>query len=64
MLGHAQARECLVVGVSDGDTIKARCGVTGSYEEVKVRLNGIEAPEKRQPYGERAPSRPCPIWST
>lgn len=50
----AQPRDCLVVGVSDGDTIKARCGGPGSYEEIKVRLNGIDAPEKRQAYGERA----------
>lgn len=50
----AQPRECLVVGFSDGDTIKARCGLLGSYEEVKVRLNGIDAPERRQPFGERS----------
>ena len=44
----AAPRTCLVVGVSDGDTLKARCGQPGSYEEVKVRLNGIDAPEKKQ----------------
>lgn len=51
---HATPRTCLIVGVSDGDTLKARCGSRGNYEEVKVRLNGIDAPEKRQPFGERA----------
>ena len=50
----AAPRTCLVVGVSDGDTLKARCGQPGSYEEIKVRLNGIDTPERRQPFGERA----------
>lgn len=45
---------CLVVGVSDGDTITARCGDPGAYEQVKVRLNAIDAPERRQPFGARA----------
>ncbi|MNV15186.1 hypothetical protein D3C71_1059020 [compost metagenome] len=50
----AEPRECLVVGVSDGDTITARCGEPGAYEQVKVRFNGIDAPEKKQPFGQRA----------
>lgn len=54
ILTAAAPRDCLVVGVSDGDTITARCGEPGAYEQVKVRLNGIDAPEKRQPFGERA----------
>lgn len=54
LAAYAQPRQCLVVGVSDGDTIKARCGAPGSYEEVKVRINGIDAPEKHQAFGERA----------
>lgn len=45
---------CLVVGVSDGDTLTARCGSAGSYEEVKVRISAIDAPEKRQAYGAKA----------
>ena len=45
---------CLVVGISDGDTLTARCGGPGHYEQVKVRLQGIDAPERKQPFGERA----------
>ena len=45
---------CLVVGISDGDTLTARCGEPGAYEQVKVRLQGIDAPERKQPFGERA----------
>lgn len=48
---------CLVVGISDGDTLAARCPTEDAahpYQQVKVRLAGIDAPEKRQPYGERA----------
>ena len=45
---------CLVVGISDGDTLTARCGEHGQYEQVKVRLQGIDAPERKQPFGERA----------
>jgi len=37
-----------VVGVSDGDTIKAV--ING--QETKIRLYGIDAPEKAQPYGQ------------
>lgn len=51
---HAAPQTCLVVGVSDGDTLKARCGPGGRYRAIKVRLNGIDAPERRQPFGERA----------
>jgi endonuclease YncB( thermonuclease family) len=51
---HAADRTCFVVGVSDGDTITARCGEPGAYEQIRVRLAGIDAPEKGQPFGERA----------
>ena len=54
MLGAVFLAVCLAVGVSDGDTIKARCGEPGAYEEVKVRIGGIDAAEKRQPFGQRA----------
>lgn len=42
---------CLVVGIADGDTLTARCGAPGNYEQIKVRLAGIDAPEKAQPFG-------------
>lgn len=45
---------CLVVGISDGDTLTARCGEPEAYEQVKVTLQGIDAPEREQPFGERA----------
>ncbi len=40
-----------VVGVSDGDTVKVLDASQGLYT---VRLIGIDAPEKAQPYGQRA----------
>jgi len=48
----ATALLCLVVGVADGDTLTVRCGSTGQFEQVKVRLSGIDAPEKAQPFGQ------------
>lgn len=42
---------CLVVGVVDGDTLDARCGPPGAYEQVRVRISAIDAPEKKQPGG-------------
>lgn len=37
-----------VIGVSDGDTITV---LVGAHVSVKVRLAGIDAPEKAQPFG-------------
>jgi endonuclease YncB( thermonuclease family) len=48
-LAHAVA--CLVVGISDGDTLSAVCG---GRQRVKIRLSGIDAPELRQSYGRAA----------
>jgi len=45
---------CLVVGISDGDTLTARCGEPGAYEQIKVRLAAIDAPESRQPFGQKS----------
>jgi endonuclease YncB( thermonuclease family) len=39
-----------VVGVTDGDTIK----VLRVKELFKIRLNGIDAPEKKQAYGQKS----------
>ena len=38
---------CLVVGITDGDILKARCGEPGSYEQVRVRIVAIDVPESR-----------------
>ena len=43
---------CLVVSISDGDTIKARCGEPGAYEQITIRISAIDAPEKAQPFGQ------------
>jgi endonuclease YncB( thermonuclease family) len=40
-----------VVGVADGDTVTV---LDGANEQHRIRLAGIDAPEKRQPYGEHA----------
>lgn len=48
---------CLVVAITDGDTLKARCPTADDahpYEQVKVRLSAIDAPEKAQPFGRRS----------
>lgn len=40
-----------VVGVMDGDTILV---LTADYDQKKIRLAEIDAPEKAQPFGERS----------
>jgi endonuclease YncB( thermonuclease family) len=40
-----------VVGISDGDTLTV---LTPSRRQVKVRLHGVDAPEKRQAFGTQA----------
>ncbi|OOF66012.1 thermonuclease family protein [Rodentibacter sp. Ppn85] len=42
---------CLVVAISDGDTIT--CLMVGN-KSVKVRLEEIDAPEKNQPFGKKS----------
>ncbi|WP_165078066.1 MULTISPECIES: thermonuclease family protein [unclassified Desulfovibrio] len=49
-----QAAEILsgkVVHIADGDTVTI---LTGGNRQVKIRLYGIDCPEKRQAYGNRA----------
>jgi len=47
---------CLVLAVSDGDTLKARCQDPRNGPDTTrvVRLASIDAPERDQPYGWRA----------
>lgn len=41
--GTAQAASCAIFGVSDGDSLKARCD--GYANALSVRLRGVDAPE-------------------
>ena len=53
---------CLVVAISDGDTLTARCGASGAYQQVKVRIAAIDAPESRQAFGQKSRqhlAQPC-----
>ena len=53
-LAKGSVQEVRVVGVSDGDTVKV---LTADRKEVTVRLNGIDAPEKKQAFGTQAKTR-------
>ena len=41
---------CAIVGITDGDTLTARC----QAQTIKVRLAEIDAPEKSQPFADRS----------
>jgi len=43
---------CKIVGVSDGDTLTAKCD--GVVEHLKIRMAEIDAPEKAQPWGTKS----------
>jgi len=47
---------CVVVGITDGDTLTARCAAVGDApaQTLKVRLAEVDAPEHGQPFGGRA----------
>lgn len=47
---HAATLEGRVVGITDGDTVT----VLVDRREVKVRVAGIDAPEKKQAFGQRS----------
>ncbi len=47
----AETFQAKVVGVTDGDTIKV---LRTGNEKVKTRLAGIDCPERKQPWGNRA----------
>ena len=48
---QAEIIEGLVVKIADGDTLTL---LTGSNEKIKVRLAGIDTPERKQPFGSEA----------
>jgi endonuclease YncB( thermonuclease family) len=51
--GEASAAELFgkVVAIADGDTLTI---LANAHQQYKIRLSGIDAPERRQPYGDRA----------
>lgn len=49
-----QALLCVVVAIADGDTLTAHCESQGETQSIIVRLSQIDAPEKRQPWGNRS----------
>jgi endonuclease YncB( thermonuclease family) len=50
---HAETLTGTVVGVADGDTITV---LDTNRRQHKIRLGGIDAPEKAQPFGQRSKS--------
>lgn len=46
--------QCRVVGITDGDSLTC---ITDDRVAVKVRLAEIDAPERRQPFGQHAKQR-------
>ena len=45
---------CLVIGISDGDTLTARCDTPTGTQNIKVRLAQIDAPERHRAFGSRS----------
>jgi endonuclease YncB( thermonuclease family) len=51
---HAEVITGKVVGVADGDTLTL---LDESEQQHKIRLSGIDAPEKAQPFGQKSKDR-------
>ena len=47
-ISHAEILSGIVVGITDGDTITV---LDSSNQQYKIRLSGIDAPEKKQAFG-------------
>ena len=45
---------CVVLVVSDGDSLTVRCGDSAAAGPLRVRVAEIDAPELRQAFGRRA----------
>lgn len=54
LCAHGETISAKVVGVTDGDTITV---LDAGMVQHKIRLAGIDAPEKKQPFGQRAKER-------
>jgi endonuclease YncB( thermonuclease family) len=48
---HADTLTGRVVNVADGDTVTV---LDANHQQHKIRLQGIDAPEKAQPFGQRS----------
>jgi len=48
---HAATLQGKVVGVADGDTITV---LDATNTQHKIRMQGIDAPEKAQPFGQKS----------
>lgn len=53
MNASAETLRGRVVGIADGDTLTL---LDANYQQHKIRLSGIDAPEKRQPFGAQSKS--------
>lgn len=51
LLAHAETIRGKVVGVADGDTVTL---LDDAKRQHKIRLSGIDAPEKKQAFGQRS----------
>ena len=50
-VSFADTLQGLAIGISDGDTVTL---LDASRTQHKIRLSGIDAPEKSQPFGNRS----------
>lgn len=48
---HAEILTGIIIGISDGDTVTL---LDPNQRRYKIRLTGIDAPEKKMPYGQRS----------
>jgi endonuclease YncB( thermonuclease family) len=54
LLAHSDTLQGHVVGVTEGDTITL---LDATNTQHKIRVAGIDAPEKKQPFGQRSKLR-------